>query len=58
MRGMIADTGGEWQLYKRHHTFAMIGDGFIPFGIRKADIPQCTKEPKTESRTAGTASAW
>lgn len=26
MQGMIADTGGERQLYKRHHTFAMIGD--------------------------------
>jgi hypothetical protein len=33
MQGMIADTGGEWQLYKRHHTFAMILDWiFHPFG--------------------------
>ena len=32
MQGMIADTGGEWQLYKRHHTFSMIGDWiFHPF---------------------------
>jgi hypothetical protein len=32
MQGMIADTGGEWQLYKRHHTFAMIWDWiFHPF---------------------------
>lgn len=32
MQGMIADTGGEWQLYKRHHTFAMIGEWiFHPF---------------------------
>jgi hypothetical protein len=32
MQGMIADTGGEWQLYKRHHTIAMIGDWiFHPF---------------------------
>jgi protein-S-isoprenylcysteine O-methyltransferase Ste14 len=32
MQGMIADTGGEWQLFKRHHTFAMIGDWiFHPF---------------------------
>jgi protein-S-isoprenylcysteine O-methyltransferase Ste14 len=32
MQGMIADTGGEWQLYKRHHAFAMIGDWiFHPF---------------------------
>jgi len=32
MQGMIADTGGAWQLYKRHHTFAMIGDWiFHPF---------------------------
>jgi hypothetical protein len=32
MQGMIADTGAEWQLYKRHHTFAMIWDWiFHPF---------------------------
>ena len=32
MQGMIADTGGEWQLYKRHHTVAMISDWiFHPF---------------------------
>jgi protein-S-isoprenylcysteine O-methyltransferase Ste14 len=32
MQGMIADTGGEWQLYKRHHTMAMIEDWvFHPF---------------------------
>jgi protein-S-isoprenylcysteine O-methyltransferase Ste14 len=33
MQGMIADTGGEWQLYKRHHAVAMIWDWlFHPFG--------------------------
>jgi hypothetical protein len=33
MQGMIADTGMEWQLYKRHHTLAMIWDWiFHPFG--------------------------
>jgi protein-S-isoprenylcysteine O-methyltransferase Ste14 len=32
MQGMIADTGEEWQLYKRRHTFSMIGDWiFHPF---------------------------
>jgi protein-S-isoprenylcysteine O-methyltransferase Ste14 len=32
MQGMIADTGGQWQLYKRHHTITMIGDWiFHPF---------------------------
>jgi protein-S-isoprenylcysteine O-methyltransferase Ste14 len=32
MQGMIADTGGEWRLYKRHHTLAMIWDWiFHPF---------------------------
>ncbi|GEM_PF-113067 len=32
MQGMIADTGGEWQLYKRHHTLAMISDWILhPF---------------------------
>jgi len=33
MQGMIADTGDEWQLYKRHHTLEMIADWiFHPFG--------------------------
>jgi hypothetical protein len=32
MQGMIADTGGEWQLYKQHHTIAMISDWILhPF---------------------------
>lgn len=32
MQGMIADTGGEWKLFKSHHTIAMIGDWiFHPF---------------------------
>ena len=32
MQGMIADTGGEWKLYKRHHAIRMITDWiFHPF---------------------------
>ena len=32
MQGMIADTGNDWQLYKQHHTIAMIGDWILhPF---------------------------
>ena len=32
MQGMIADTGGQWQLYKHHHTLTMIRDWiFHPF---------------------------
>jgi len=32
MQGMIADTGGEWQLYKQHHTMSMISDWVLhPF---------------------------
>lgn len=32
MQGMIADTGGQWQLYKRHHTLSMISDWILhPF---------------------------
>jgi protein-S-isoprenylcysteine O-methyltransferase Ste14 len=32
MQGMIADTGGEWKLYKRHHAISMIIDWvFHPF---------------------------
>jgi protein-S-isoprenylcysteine O-methyltransferase Ste14 len=33
MQGLIADTGGEWRLYKQHHTISMISDWiFHPFG--------------------------
>jgi protein-S-isoprenylcysteine O-methyltransferase Ste14 len=32
MQGLIADTGGEWRLYKQHHTISMITDWiFHPF---------------------------
>lgn len=32
MQGLIADTGGDWRLYKRHHTLAMISDFILhPF---------------------------
>jgi protein-S-isoprenylcysteine O-methyltransferase Ste14 len=33
MQGLIADTGGEWRLYKQHHTLSMITDWILhPFG--------------------------
>ena len=33
MQGLIADTGGEWRLYKQHHTISMITDWIVnPFG--------------------------
>jgi protein-S-isoprenylcysteine O-methyltransferase Ste14 len=33
MQGMIADTGGDWKLYKQHHALNMIADWvFNPFG--------------------------
>jgi len=33
MQGLIADTGGDWQLYKRHHSVARFSDWiFHPFG--------------------------
>jgi protein-S-isoprenylcysteine O-methyltransferase Ste14 len=33
MQGLIADTGGDWQLYKRHHTIGRFTDWvFHPFG--------------------------
>lgn len=33
MQGLIADTGGDWKLYKQHHTIGMITDWiFHPFG--------------------------
>ena len=32
MQGLIADTGGEWKLYKQHHAISMIADWiFHPF---------------------------
>lgn len=32
MQGLIADTGGDWKLYKHHHTFYMIADWVLhPF---------------------------
>jgi protein-S-isoprenylcysteine O-methyltransferase Ste14 len=32
MQGLIADTGGDWKLYKQHHTFSMITDWILhPF---------------------------
>jgi protein-S-isoprenylcysteine O-methyltransferase Ste14 len=32
MQGLIADTGGDWQLYKRHHTISRFADWvFHPF---------------------------
>ena len=33
MQGLIADTGGDWQLYKRHHTIGRFTDWILhPFG--------------------------
>ncbi len=33
MQGMIADTGGDWKLYKQHHAISMIADWvFNPSG--------------------------
>lgn len=33
MQGLIADTGGDWQLYKHHHSIARFSDWvFHPFG--------------------------
>jgi protein-S-isoprenylcysteine O-methyltransferase Ste14 len=33
MQGLIADTGGDWQLYKRHHSIGRFTDWiFHPFG--------------------------
>ncbi|MFI5340598.1 MAG: methyltransferase family protein [Candidatus Methylomirabilales bacterium] len=33
MQGLVADTGGEWRLYKQHHTVQMITDWILhPFG--------------------------
>ena len=33
MQGLIADTGGEWRLYKQHHTVSMVTDWILhPFG--------------------------
>ena len=54
MQGMIADTGGEWQLYKRHHTLAMISDWlFHPF--RHLEAGHATLHPGMGSGMEGGA---
>ena len=58
MQGMIADTGGEWQLYKRHHTVAIISHSFpAPFAISEnmliAHISRCRPPPLVIIRRAG-----
>jgi protein-S-isoprenylcysteine O-methyltransferase Ste14 len=46
MQGMIADTSGEWKLYKRHHTLAMITDWiFHPFSHLKGGCSMTSGEP-------------
>ena len=36
MQGLIADTGGEWRLYKHQHTFGMFADWIVhPFSHLK-----------------------
>lgn len=33
MQGLIGDTGGDWRLYKQHHSISMVADFVIhPFG--------------------------
>jgi protein-S-isoprenylcysteine O-methyltransferase Ste14 len=33
MQGLVGDTGGDWQLYKQHHSMSMLTDFVIhPFG--------------------------
>lgn len=59
MQGMIADTGGEWQLYKRHHTFAMIGDWiFHPFRHLEGGTPRCITEPRRGRKVIRLALVW
>lgn len=56
MQGMIADTGAEWQLYKRHHTFAMIWDWiFHPFRHLEGGHAAMhrSKETEMEGHAAG-----
>jgi protein-S-isoprenylcysteine O-methyltransferase Ste14 len=56
MQGMIANTGGEWQLYKRHHTFAMISDWiFHPF--RHLEAGHATMHHDMDSGMEGGAAA-
>jgi len=55
MQGLIADTGGDWRLYKHHHTLAMIGDFILhPFShLRQGHHAM----HHTEMQNNGTAAA-
>jgi hypothetical protein len=66
MQGMIADTGGEWQLYKRHHTLAMISDWILhPFGHLEGEstmmqprMARRTRRPSSGSTLGEPRSSW
>jgi protein-S-isoprenylcysteine O-methyltransferase Ste14 len=56
MQGMIADTGGDWKLFKRHHAVAMITDWvFHPFRhLREGHHAMHSSMHMQDSNNAGT----
>ncbi len=58
MQGMIADTGGDWKLYKQHHSIAMITDWiFHPFGHLREGHHAMHHEGMQTEHHAGSASS-
>jgi protein-S-isoprenylcysteine O-methyltransferase Ste14 len=55
MQGLIADTGGEWRLYKQHHTISMITDWILhPFGhLTEGHAMHPTSGAATHPRAGG-----
>ena len=58
MQGMIADTGGDWKLYKQHHSLAMITDWiFHPFShLREGHHAMHHEGMQMEHHAAGSPS--
>jgi protein-S-isoprenylcysteine O-methyltransferase Ste14 len=54
MQGMIADTGGHFHLFKKHHTFALITDWvFHPFEhLRRSPMAQMAAEHQIDPAAA------
>jgi hypothetical protein len=57
MQGLIADTGGNWQLYKRHHTVMRFSDWvFHPFSHLGGAQPSVFDHAGHPAHSAGAGS--
>jgi protein-S-isoprenylcysteine O-methyltransferase Ste14 len=55
MQGLIANTGGDWQLYKRHHTVSRFGDWIIHPFSHLGGMHHSAYEPSGHSQHAAMA---